>query len=112
MEEDDGDGGEDGDVPPIDSDSDSNSVEEDAIEYTMTKKEDWKRIGGRSKGRTIDPVPFTGEDEEFTVRISDEELKEMKDSSGDIRYERVFKWMLPNFGSEKMLITLNFWRRV
>ena len=86
-----------------DGDDGNNCNNEDDVEYnvySMTAKEDWKRISGRMKGRTINPVPFTGEDEEFSIRMTDEELAEVTDCSGDIRYERVFKWMLPFFGSE------------
>jgi hypothetical protein len=43
-------------------------------------------------------VPFTGESQEFSPKITAEELASMTDASGDIRFESVFEWMLPRFG--------------
>jgi hypothetical protein len=61
---------------------------------------EWKRIRGRSKGRNILPIPFTGGGEDFAVKISDEELESLKDNSGDIRFHKVFQWLLPRFPKE------------
>jgi hypothetical protein len=45
-------------------------------------------------GRTIDPIECTV-DEDFSVKIKDEEVKLLKDEKGEIRYEKVFQWCLP-----------------
>ncbi|KAL3779842.1 hypothetical protein ACHAWO_005645 [Cyclotella atomus] len=34
----------------------------------------------------------------FTPNVTKEELTSFKDANGDIRYKRVFEWMLPRFG--------------
>jgi hypothetical protein len=57
--------------------------------YTRTDPADWKEIKGRAKGRTVEPIPWTGGDEEFSVNITDEELELLKDESGDIRFHKV-----------------------
>jgi hypothetical protein len=46
-------------------------------------------------------VAFTGNDEYFSPNISDELLATFKDANGDIRFERVFEWMLPRFGEDE-----------
>jgi hypothetical protein len=37
-------------------------------------------------------------DEDFSVNITDEEVELLKDETGEIRYEKVFQWRLPQFG--------------
>jgi hypothetical protein len=34
------------------------------------------------------------------LNITDEELKSLRDSSGEIRFEKVFEWCLPRFGDD------------
>jgi hypothetical protein len=81
--------------------SDLESVDDaNATIYRRSDEEDWERVTGNTMARQIDPVPFTGSHQEFTPKITPEELESMKDSSGDIRYESVFQWMLPKFTSE------------
>jgi hypothetical protein len=45
----------------------------------------------------IDPIECTV-DEDFSVNIKDEEVELLKDENGEIRYEKVFQWCLPQFG--------------
>ena len=91
------------------SEGDDNGEEEDeendAI-YQRTDPADWKKIGGRNPGRDVEPIPFTGETELFTVNISEEELESLKDINGDIRYSKVFEWLLPRYGEDG---EVSFW---
>ena len=41
-----------------------------------------------------------GEKEEL-VNITDEELDSLRDVEGEIRFEKVFEWVLPRFGEDK-----------
>ena len=89
---------------------------EDHTVYKMTASSEWKKVGGRTRGRAIEPIPFTGENDLlfhhlnvqftntihllgdndlFTVKIAEEELEALKDSQGNIRYAKVFEWLLP-----------------
>ena len=45
----------------------------------------------------IDPKPWLGGDEEFSVNITDDELQSLKDERGEIRFEKVLQWSLPTF---------------
>jgi hypothetical protein len=38
--------------------------------------------------------------EEFSVKITDEEVKLLMDDSKEIRYEKVFQWCLPRYGAD------------
>ena len=49
--------------------------------------------------RRIDAIEWTGEEVEH-VNITDEELKSLRDASGEIRFEKVFEWCLPRFGDD------------
>ena len=42
-------------------------------------------------------IPYNGENEEFLVNITLEELQAMKDDHGTIRYHKVLEWCLPRF---------------
>ncbi|KAL7538013.1 hypothetical protein ACHAXR_008222 [Thalassiosira sp. AJA248-18] len=86
---------------PASSSEDEQSDEEgnDTI-YRRTEPSKWKRIGGRTTARTIEPIPFTGDNKNFATNITDEEMKCLKDSSGDIRFESIFEWLLPTFGED------------
>ena len=54
-------------------------------------------IGG---GRPIKPIEWEGGDEEFTVKITNEEVKMLMDERKEIRFEKVFQWCLPRFGDD------------
>ena len=62
---------------------------EDYTTYTRTDPADWKEIKGRARGQTVEPIPWSGGEEEFSVKITDEELELLKDESGDIRFHKV-----------------------
>jgi hypothetical protein len=49
----------------------------------------------------INPIEWTGGDEEFYVNIADAEINTLKDEKGEIRYEKVFEWALPQFGDDQ-----------
>ena len=76
---------------------------EDGIRYTRTQTSEWTKLeveeGDDEAGRRIDPIEWTGEKEE-PVNITDEELKSLRDVKGEIRFEKVFEWMLPRFGED------------
>ena len=74
-----------------------NDEDEEHTIYTMTNAKNWKRIGGRKQGRDIDSIPFTGDNGIFTANVTEEELEKTKDESGDIRYHKVFEWLLSRY---------------
>jgi hypothetical protein len=64
--------------------------------YSLAPTEEWSRVDDdEDGGRSIDPIEWTGGDEEFDVNITDAEINTMKDEKGEIRYEKVFEWALP-----------------
>ena len=87
-------------------DEEASEEEEEFAVYARTLPEDWKEIKGRARGRTIEPIPFTGDNDTFSVKMTDEELESVKDKSGDIRFERIFEWLLPRFGEDG---AIDFW---
>jgi hypothetical protein len=71
----------------------------DGIKYKLTPTDEWSEVNiEEGDGHPIEPIEFWGENEEFTVNITDEEIATLKDASGEIRYEKVFQWDLPKFG--------------
>jgi hypothetical protein len=73
--------------------------------YKMTAHVDWTKISAESPGWHIKPIPYTGENEFFGVNMSDWEIEQMKDEHGDIRYDKLFEWMLPTIREGE-----SFWR--
>ena len=67
-------------------------------EYIKTVPTRWTDLKNDGKdGRTIEPIPFTGESEEseeFSVKITDEELAGVKDDNGDIWFSNVMEFCL------------------
>jgi hypothetical protein len=49
-------------------------------------------------GRSINPIECTV-DEEFSIKIMDEEVKTLMDDDKEIRYEKVVQWCLPRYGN-------------
>ena len=47
-------------------------------------------------GGGFDPIPYTG-NEEFSEKITDEEVEQLKDENGDIRFHQVMYWCIPTF---------------
>jgi hypothetical protein len=75
---------------------------EDGTLYLLTPADEWSQVdededGG---GRSIDPIEWTGGDEEFYVNITYAEINTLKDEKGEVRYEKVFEWALPQFGDD------------
>jgi hypothetical protein len=74
---------------------------EDGTLYSLTPTEDWTRVNIEGHaGRLIDPIEWTGGNEEFSVKITDEEVNTLNDDHDEIRYEKVFEWCLPQFGGD------------
>jgi hypothetical protein len=65
--------------------------------YTKTTFNEWNQVED-GKGRTVDPIEWTG-DEEFPVKITDEEVKTLMDDDKEIRYKKVIQWCLPRYGN-------------
>jgi hypothetical protein len=65
--------------------------------YKRSSPEEWTQVqeGG---GRSIDPIPWTGAQEEFSVNITDQEVLQLMDNDKEIRFEKVFQWCLPRYG--------------
>ena len=66
-------------------------------EYVCTEPVDWTVLKDREDGRTIEPIPFTSKSEEFSVKITDEEVAELKDDNGDIRFTKAMEFCLSCF---------------
>jgi hypothetical protein len=77
---------------------------EDGTRYTQTATAERTKVdieeGEDDGGRTINHIEKTGADEVEAVNITDEELKLLWDSSGEIRFEKVFEWCLPRIGDD------------
>ena len=66
--------------------------------FVMADKLDWTEIFKDTNHPEIPdmtPIPFTGEREEFDVDITEEEINNMNDSNGTIRFMNVMRWCLP-----------------
>jgi hypothetical protein len=75
-------------------------IETETTRYTKTTSDEWEQVSTEDgNGRPIDPIECTV-DEEFSVKITDEEVKTLMDDSGEIRYEKVFRWYLPRYGDD------------
>jgi hypothetical protein len=65
---------------------------EDGTLYSLTPTGEWTRVDDdEDGGRLIDPIEWTGGDEEFSVNITDAEINTLKDENGEIQYEKVFE---------------------
>jgi hypothetical protein len=84
-----------GDADAEDSDDDIDLFEEKRYEKTKTKN--WTKHKNGRPGREIHPIPFTGLAEFFQPNLSDDKVKGMMDAHGDIRFHKIFEWMLPTF---------------
>jgi hypothetical protein len=77
-------------------------IETEQARYTKMTWEEWNQVStedGNGNGWMIDPIECTV-DEDFSVKITDEEVELLKDENGDIRYEKVFRWCLPRYGED------------
>jgi hypothetical protein len=85
--------------PVLDGDDE---FETEIATYTKTTSEEWNQVScedGDGNGRTIDPIECTV-DEDFSVKITDEEVELLKDEKGEIRYEKLSQWCLPRYGDD------------
>ena len=57
------------------------SESENCKECIHMKPENWIVLKDDEAGRTIEPIPFTGESEEFSVKVIDEELTGVKNDN-------------------------------
>ena len=64
--------------------------------YSRTSPDDWL-IVDNGNARSIDQIEFTDSNEQFTVKITPDELESLKDKQGTVRYMNVFEWCLPRF---------------
>ena len=53
----------------------------------------------RRWGRKLYPIPYTG-NEEFSVKITYEEVEQLKDENGDICFHKVMEWCIQKFDGE------------
>ena len=74
----------------------SESETKSSKEYVCTKPANWSVLNGED-GRAIESIPFTGESEKFSVKITDEEVAGLNDYNGDIRFMKVVEFCLPRF---------------
>jgi hypothetical protein len=80
-------------------------IETERRRFTKTTSEEWNQVStedgnGNGNGRTIDPIECTV-DEDFSVKITDEDVKLLMDDSKEIRYEKAFQWCLPRYGDDE-----------
>jgi hypothetical protein len=90
-----GDADVEGDADGKDSDKDADLFEEKR--YKRTNAANWTKHKNGQPGRVIHPIPFTGTSEFIHPKISDIEMKEMIDKHGNVRFHKIFEWMLPTF---------------
>ena len=69
-----------------------------------TDPNDWTIIENGATGRTNAPITFTGDDEEFSVDISDYDLWKLFDEHSDIRFSNVLGCSLPRYGEFDQII--------
>ncbi len=93
-----GDADVEGDADGKESDEDIDLFKEKR--YKKTNAANWTKHENGQPGRVIHPIPFTGTSEFFCTNISDIEMKEMIDKHGDVRFHKIFEWMLPTFYSK------------
>lgn len=67
--------------------------------YKMTYHNDWTKISAVNHGQHT-AIPYTELNEFFGINMCDWEMEKMKDKNGDIRYHKIFEWMLPTFGGQ------------
>ena len=92
-------------IGPLEDGEGAEEEDADVAIYERTASKDWRHVKGKNVNprtglRNIDPIPFDGDSEEFDVNISDEELAELIDDEGDIRWPRVFEWLLPRYSND------------
>ena len=68
----------------------------------MTDVLDWTQVFEDTNYPPIPilPIPFEGDQEEFDVDITPEELDQLKDDQGVIWFEKVMEWCMPRFDDD------------
>jgi hypothetical protein len=65
---------------------------------------EWTQVNiEEGNGQTIDPIEWAG-DEVEVVNITDEELKGLRDASGEISSDMVFEWCLPRYDDDDEIL--------
>ena len=67
--------------------------------YTKTNAKDWNCMKNGRGGRNFDSIPYTC-NEDFSIKITNEEVEHLKDENGDIRFHKVMDWCIPTFDGE------------
>ena len=68
---------------------------------SCTNLDDWMCLENGAAGSHISPVPYTNEQEEFSVGVTEEEVcDKLTDDNGDMHFYKVLEWCLPRFGSQ------------
>ena len=66
--------------------------------YYQTDPQEWTKINDNGDNDRIDePIPFTDDDEDFTINVTPEEVELLKDEAGDTCYSKVIEFCLPRF---------------
>ncbi len=95
--------GKGGDADGYSGGDDEDNSDNDLFEekrYKKTKAKNWTKHSNGWPGRDIHPIPFGGMTEVFCPKVSDKELKGFIDAHGDIRFSRIYEWMLPLFDGD------------
>ena len=66
----------------------------------------WTVLNDGEDGKTIKQFPFTGESEEFSVKIIDEEVTGLKDDNIDICFSKVMDFCPPRFYRDHLTMIL------
>jgi len=95
--------GEEGDADGYSGGDDDIDSDNDFFEnkrYEKSKAKICTKHTDGQPGREIHPIPFGGTADTFCPKVSEEELKGFTDEHGDIRFYRIYKWMLPSFDGD------------
>ena len=81
------------------------SIPDDVL-IEKSDPKDWVLLteGDRKRRPNIEQIPYQpryGEDEDFDICLSIPELEQIKDEHGDIRYEKVHEFLLPEIDGVK-----------
>ena len=68
--------------------------------FSRTDAKDWTCVREGEEGKDDGPIKYTGENTDFDVKITEEELEQLKDNNGNIRYYTVVEYLLPRFDGD------------
>eukprot|EP00957_Ditylum_brightwellii_P015766 1188070-Ditylum_brightwellii.AAC.1 len=66
----------------------------DAVDWTCIEE------GDGQEGQWADPSKYTGTHDLFSSIITNNEINNFTDSSGDIRFDKILEYTLPLFGED------------